>query len=156
MRNLDDVTDEELKAAYDQTPALSNYVPWEEVQQSKIFKPLLINQIIARKEEQAMQKTPALFLAIDNKNKSPEFVGALPGAAPAPQPAMQSEEQPKKVTRRHTITLLAHQVEKINQALVLSRNCLRYGGMSDIVRNEALASLAESQKIIKQFYEPRV
>src|SRR5690606_16138396 len=143
-------------AAYDQTPALNSYVPWEEVKQSQIFKPLLINQIIAKQEEHAMQKPPAIFLAVDNKSKPPVFNGAASGSAPAPAPEPAPEAEPKKVTRRHTITLMAHQVEKIKNALVLSRNCLKYGGMSDAVRNEALTNLAESQKIIQSFYETRV
>lgn len=156
MRKLSDVTEAEMKAEYDKTPAMNQYVPWAEVLANSTYSTILKNQVISH-EEKTMQEIPTnngIFLAIDNCKKNLAFAGIdLSGGrdttvmAPAPEP--------KKVTRRSTITLHERQIEKIKTALVLSRNCLKYGGMSDAVRNEALDSLAESQKIINSFYEPR-
>ena len=138
MRKLSDVTEAEMKAEYDNTPALNQYVPWSEVLASITYSTILKNQVISH-EEKTMQEIPTnngIFLAIDNCKKNLAFAGIdLSGGRD---------------------TLHERQVEKIKTALVLSRNCLKYGGMSDAVRNEALDSLAESQKIISSFYEPRV
>jgi hypothetical protein len=155
MRNHDDVTDEELKAAYDNTPAVNQYVPWAEVKANPTFKTLLINQIIAHEEEQTMEKLPTnngIFLAIDNGKKQPVFIG-MDVATKRDTTVVVTTTEPKLIKRRSTITLHQGQIEKIKTALTLSRNCLKYGGMSDVVRNEALDSLAESQKIIQSFYE---
>ena len=159
MRNHDDVTEAELRKAYDETPAVNQYVPWAEVQANHVFKTLLINQIIAKEEDQAMQKSPrnTIFLAIDNGNKPPAFVGVDVGLGGVGrvEEYVSPEPEAKKITRRSTITLHQGQIEKLKSALVLSRNCLQCGGISDAVRKEALDSLAESQKIINSFYEPR-
>lgn len=145
MRSLDEVTEEEVKAEYDKTPAINQYVPWAEVLQNQTFKTLLKNQVISH-EEKPMEK-PSNIVALPVA-VAPRFIRA--------QVQTEAASEPKKVTRRSTITLHERQIEKIKNALVLSRNCLKYGGMSDAVRNEALDSLAESQKIIQSFYEPRV
>jgi len=157
MRKSSDVTEAELKKAYDETPAVNQYVPWAEVQANHVFKTLLINQIIAHEEDQTMQKIPTnngIFLAIDNGDTPPAFIG-MDVASNRDTTVILPAPEAKKITRRSTITLHERQIEKIKTALVLSRNCLKYGGMSDAVRNEALDSLAESQKIIQSFYEPR-
>lgn len=145
MRSLDEVTEEEVKAEYDKTPAINQYVPWAEVLQNQTFKTLLKNQVISH-EEKPMEK-PSNIVALPVA-VAPRFIRA--------QVQTEAASEPKKVTRHSTITLHERQIEKIKNALVLSRNCLKYGGMSDAVRNEALDSLAESQKIIQSFYEPRV
>jgi hypothetical protein len=158
MRNQDDVTDEELKAAYDNTPAVNQYVPWAEVKANQTFKTLLINQIIAHEEEKTMEQLPTnngIFLAIDNGKKLPVFIGIDPAPAPD-QTKLFPAPEPKKVTRRSTITLHEGQVEKIRNAVILGRNCLRSGHVNDLLRSEALSELAEAQKIIQSFYEPRV
>lgn len=93
-----------------------------------------------------------VFLAVEQRKEPPVFIGIDPAPEPD-QTKMFPAPEPKKVTRRSTIKLHERQIEKIKTALTLSRNCLKYGGMSDVVRNEALDSLAESQKIIQSFYE---
>lgn len=149
MRNLEEVTEEEIKTAYENTPSLREYFTWEQVLDNPMLIITLKNQVIA-KEEHKME--------IQTGTNSNVFVlpttGRLPLVACAPAPAPAPEV--KRPMRRSTITLHERQIEKIKNALVLSRNCLKYGGMSDAVRNEALESLAESQRIIQSFYEPRV
>jgi hypothetical protein len=157
MRSLNDVTEEEMKKEYEKTPAMNQYVPWAEVLANSIYSTILKNQVISH-EEKAMQKSTdsnVIFLAIDHRKEPPVFVGIDPAPAPD-QTAMFPPPEPKKMARRSTITLHQGQIEKIKTALTLSRNCLKYGGMSDVVRNEALESLAESQKIIQSFYDSRV
>ncbi len=154
MRSLSDVTEAEMKTEYDNTPAMHKYVPWAEVLANSIYSTILKNQVISH-EEKTMEQLPTnhgIFLAIDNGNKPPAFIGIDPAPAPD-QTKMFPAPEPKKITRRSTITLHQGQIEKIKTALTLSRNCLKYGGIGDAVRNEALASLAESQKIIQSFYE---
>lgn len=158
MRNHDDVTDEELKAAYDKTPAVNQYVPWAEVQANPTFKTLLKNQIIAHEQEEHAMQNPqqnnVVFLATEHRKEPPVFTGLNLGAGRV-EKLITPAPEPKQIKRRSTITLHERQIEKLKSALVLSRNCLKYGGMSDAVRNEALDSIAESQKIIQSFYEPR-
>lgn len=154
MRSLNDVTEAEMKAEYDKTPAMNQYVPWAEVLANSIYSTILKNQVISH-EEKAMQKqtdSNVIFLAVEHRKEPPVFVGIDPAPAPD-QTKLFPAPEPKKITRRSTITLHERQIEKIKMALTLSRNCLKYGGMSDVVRNEALDSLAESQKIIQSFYE---
>jgi hypothetical protein len=146
MRSLDEVTEEEIKAEYDNTPAINQYVPWAEVLESHTFKTLLKNQVISHEEKQMEKPTNVIALPVPQP-MAPRFVRAQ---LPAEKPG-----EVKKISRRSTITLHERQIEKLKSALVLSRNCLKYGGMSDAVRNEALDSIAESQKIIQSFYEPR-
>lgn len=157
MRNHDDVTEDELKAAYDKTPAVNQYVPWAEVLANSLFITLLKNQIIAHEEDQTVQKIPTnngIFLAIDNGKNPPVFFG-MDVATNRDTTVIVSAPEAKKITRRSSITLHQGQIEKLKMSLVLSRNCLTYSGMSDAVRNEALESIAESQKIIQSFYDPR-
>lgn len=145
MRKLSDVTEAEMKAEYDKTPAMNQYVPWAEVLANSTYSTILKNQVISH-EEKPMEK-PSNIVALPVATTTPRFTRAL----------IQTETaEAKKFTTRSTITLHERQIEKIKTALVLSRNCLKYGGMSDAVRNEALDTLAESQKIIQSFYEPRV
>lgn len=153
MRSLDDVTDEELKAEYDNTPAINQYVPWSEVLVSPTFKTLLKNQVISHEEKMMEKPTPTnvVFLATEHRKEPPVFVGI----DFAREELRLAVSEPKKIKRRSTITLHQGQIEKLKTALCLSRNCLTFGGMSDAVRNEALESIAESQKIINSFYEPR-
>lgn len=156
MRKLSDVTEEEMKSEYDKTPAMNQYVPWAEVLANSIYSTILKNQVISH-EEKTMEQLPTsngIFLAIDNGETPPAFIG-MDVATNRDTTVMLLASEPKKITRRSTITLHQGQIEKIKTALTLSRNCLKYGGMSDVVRNEALDSLAESQKIIQSFYEPR-
>lgn len=171
MRSLSDVTEAEMKAEYDNTPAMNQYVPWAEVLANSIYSTILKNQVISH-EEKAMEKNPEqnrIFLAIDNGNHaSIKLVNESEKQEPVDWSKYQKGDtsgfkgamivgpSEKQMKRRSTITLHQGQIEKIKTALTLSRNCLKYGGMSDVVRNEALDSLAESQKIIQSFYEPRV
>lgn len=155
MRSLNDVTEDEMKNEYDKTQAMNQYVPWEEVLANSIYSTILKNQVISH-EEKTMEKDSdknRIFLAVDNGSEKPVFTGSFsfPDDLVITEAAVE-----KKPVRRSTITLHQGQIEKIKMALTLSRNCLKYGGMSDVVRNEALDSLAESQKIIQSFYEPRV
>lgn len=151
MRKHDEVTEAELKKAYDENPAFNQYVPWAEVlkAENQIFKTLLINQIIAHEQEEpVMQKqndNKVIFLADERRKVQPKTAGRAP--APAPEG--------KKAEPKTKITLCGRQIEKLKSALVLSRNCLKYGGMSDAVRNEALDSIAEGQKIIDGLTVPR-
>lgn len=147
MRNLEEVTEEEIKTAFENTPVLFNHFTWEQVKDNPTLIITLKNQVIA-KEENKME------IQTGNNN-----VFVLPIAAripviactplPAPAPA------PKKEIRRSTITLDEKQIEKIKSALVLGRGCLMSGHLSETSRSEALADLAEAQKILKSFYEPR-
>lgn len=158
MRKSSDVTEAELKKAYDETPAVNQYVPWAEVQANHVFKTLLINQIIAHEEDQAMQKIPTnngIFLAIDNGDTPPAFIG-LDVATNRDATVISAAPEPKKITRRSTITFNEKQIEKIRNAVILGRNCLRSGHVNDLLRSEALSDLAEAQKILQSFYEPRV
>jgi hypothetical protein len=156
MRSLNDVTETEMRDEYDKTPAINQYVPWAEVLANSIFSTILKNQVISQ-EEKAMQQTTGsnvIFLAREHRKEPREFIGIDLANTPD-QTVMFPAPEPKKMARRSTITLHQGQIEKIKTALTLSRNCLKFGGMSDVVRNEALDSLAESQKIIQSFYEPR-
>ncbi|WP_331352601.1 hypothetical protein [Cellvibrio sp. UBA7671] len=158
MRKSSDVTEAELKKAYDETPAVNQYVPWAEVQANHVFKTLLINQIIAHEEDQTMQKMPTnngIFLAIDNGDTPPAFIG-LDAATNRDATVISTAPESKKITRRSTITLHEKQIEKIRNAVILGRNCLRSGHVNDLLRSEALSDLAEAQKILQSFYEPRV
>jgi hypothetical protein len=159
MRNLNEVTEAELKTAYDNTPAFNQYVPWEEVQANPIYSTILKNQIIAHEQEQYMEKQPKpsrIFLAVDNKNAPPVFTGVdlSTGADKTVTLSVATDQKPAK--RRSTITLHEKQIEKIKSAVILGRNCLRSGHVNDLLRSEALSDLAEAQKILQSFYEPRV
>ena len=146
MRNLEEVTNEEMKAVYHQTPSLFQFFSFDEVMLNPALVISLKNQIISHEEKQMEKPNNVILLPVTVP--SPRFVRA--------EIAQDNVSQIKKTSRRSTITLHEKQIEKIKMALVLSRNCLKYGGMSDAVRHEALDSLAESQKIIQSFYEPRV
>lgn len=153
MRNLSDVTDTEIKAAYDSTPAINKVVPWAEVKASSVFVMLLKNQIIAH-EDQPMDTKPEssrLFLAIDNRTKKPECIAAENATQKAH--TITPEQQPEKLKRRSTITLHERQINQLISALSLARNCLQCGHVNDNLKSEALQELTASQKIIKSFYE---
>lgn len=147
MRNLEEVTEEEIKTAYENTPALREYFTWEQVVDNPMLIITLKNQVIAKEENRMEIQTG------NNNVFVLPIVARIPVIActtlPAPAPA------PKKEIRRSTITLDEKQIEKIKSALVLGRGCLMSGHLNDSLRSEALADLAEAQKILKSFYEPR-
>jgi hypothetical protein len=147
MRNLEEVTEEEMKTAYENTPALCEYFTWEQVQENPTLIITLKNQVIA-KEEQKME----IQNGTNNVYVLP-FASRVPAVANTPLPA--PAPAPKKEIRRSTITLDEKQIALVMNALVLGRNCLMSFNLGDTIRSEALADLAEAQKLLKSFYAPR-
>jgi hypothetical protein len=146
MRNLEEVTEEEIKTAYENTPSLCEHFTWEKVKENPMLIITLKNQVIAKEEHKMEIQTGTNIYVLPFAARMP-LVANTP--LPAPVPA------PKKEIRRSTITLNEKQVEKLRNAVVLGRNCLRSGHVNDLLRSEALSDLAEAQKILQSFYEPR-
>lgn len=147
MRNLEEVTEEEIKTAFENTPALCEYFTWEKVQENPMLIITLKNQVIAKEENK-----------IDIQNGTNNvyvlpFASRVPVVAHTPLPA--PAPAPKKEIRRSTITLDEKQIAKIKNAVILGRNCLRSEHVHDLLRSEALADLAEAQKILQSFFDPR-
>lgn len=75
MRSLDDVTEAELKAEYDKTPALNQYVPWSEVLANSIFSTILKNQVISHEEKTMETQSNVIALPVAKQLES-RFVRA--------------------------------------------------------------------------------
>ena len=147
MRNLEEVTEAEIKTVFENTPALCEYFTWEQVKENLTLIITLKNQVIA-KEEHKMEiqngTNNVHFLPFASRT---QVVATAPLPAPAPAP--------KKEIRRSTITLDEKQIAKIKNAVVLGRSCLMSPHLNDTLRAEALSDLAEVQTILKSFYESR-
>lgn len=147
MRNLEEVTEQEMKLAYENTPALREYFTWEQVKENPSLIITLKNQVIAKEENKMEIQTGTNNVFVLPVVARMPLIAHTPLPAPAPSP--------KKEIRRSTITLDEKQIGKVLNAVVLSRNCLMSFSLGDALRSEALADLAEAQKILKSFFEPR-
>ncbi len=147
MRNLEEVTEEEIKTAFENTPVLFNHFTWEQVKDNPILIITLKNQVIAKEEHKMEIQTGTTNVFVLPVVARMPLIAHTPLPAPAPSP--------KKEIRRSTITLDEKQIAKIKSAVVLGRSCLMSGHLSETLRSEALADLADAQKILKSFFEPR-
>lgn len=147
MRNLEEVTEAEMKKAFEATPALCEHFTWEQVKENPTLIITLKNQVIAKEEHKMEIQTGHNVFVLPVAARMP-FIATAPLPAPAPAP--------KKPMRRSTITLDEKQIAKIQNAVILGRNCLRSNHVHELLRSEALADLAEAQKILQSFYEPRM
>lgn len=147
MRNLEEVTEEEMKTAFENTPVLCEHFTWEQVKENPALVISLKNQVIAKEENKMEIQTGHNVYVLPVVARMP-LIATAPLPAPAPSP--------KKEIRRSTITLDEKQIAKIRNAVILGRNCLMSFNLGDAARSEALADLAEAQKILKSFHEPRV
>lgn len=146
MRNLEEVTEEEIKTAYENTPSLREHFTWEKVKENPTLIITLKNQVIAKEELKMETQTGTNIYVLPFAARIP-LIANTPLPAPAPAP--------KKEIRRSTITLNEKQIEKLRNAVILGRNCLRSEHLNDLLRSEALSDLADAQKILQSFYEPR-
>jgi hypothetical protein len=146
MRNLEEVTEQEIKSAFENTPVLREHFTWEQVKENPTLIITLKNQVIAKEENKMEMLTGTNVYLLPFAARNP-IIAATPMPAPAPHP--------KKEIRRSTITLDEKQIGKILNAIVLGRNCLMSFQLGDALRSEALADLADAQKILKSFFEPR-
>ena len=147
MRNLEEVTDEEIKTAFENTPVLREHFTWEQVKENQTLIITLKNQVIAKEENKMEIQSGTNVYLLPFATRAP-----ITAATPLPAPA----SAPKKEIRRSTTTLDEKQIGKVLNAIVLGRNCLMSFQLGDALRSEALADLADAQKIIKSFFEPRV
>lgn len=146
MRNLEEVTEEEIKTAFENTPVLCEHFTWEQVQDNPMLIITLKNQVIAKEENKMEIQTGTNVFVLPIAARTP-IIAHAPLPAPVPEY--------KKEIRRSTITLDEKQIAKIKSAVVLGRTCLMSGHLNETLRSEALEDLAEAQKILKSFYEPR-
>jgi hypothetical protein len=146
MRNLEEVTEEEIKSAFENTPVLREHFTWDQVKDNLTLIITLKNQIIAKEENKMEMQTGTNVYLLPFAARNP-ITATTPIPAPAPHP--------KKEIRRSTITLDEKQIGKILNAIVLGRNCLMSFQLGDALRSEALADLADAQRILKSFFEPR-
>lgn len=154
MRNFADITEEEVKALYDETPEVNHFFTWEQVKEFEPMYVILKNKIIAHEQEQDMEKQPnnrPVFLAIDNGERKPQTAIS---AAPEVRTVRHQNQAQLPPIKRSTITLKESQVNQLNTALRLARNCLQCE-MGEQVKNEALEELARSQATIGEFFKPR-
>lgn len=131
-KNYTDITDADVKAEYEKTPAVNQYHTWEQVKAFPALYLLLKRQVMVERNPLIVgQVTPI------RPQLKTVFVGVLP-RKPAPD-------------QKRSIFLQGKNLEQITTALRLARNCLQCAGLNDSLKAEALRELSASQHMLEKF-----
>lgn len=146
MRDFASITEDEVKAVYQQTPEVNQYHSWESVKNCEPMYIALKNKIIAHEQESNMdypKNVKPIFAGIDLCEKK-----SITAIATVSVPKVSEE---KKEMRRSTITLNEKQVNQLRGAIRLGRNCLM-ASLGDEVKEEAIQELKMAQETINSFF----
>lgn len=133
-RNYTDVTDAEVKAEYEKTPAVNQYHTWEQVKEFPALYLLLKRQVALGLVPSGTVEMQAIATP---KTLKTAFVGVLP-RKPAPG-------------QKRSIFLRGKHLDQINTALRFARNCLQCPGLNDSIKAEALRELSTSQHMLDKY-----
>lgn len=156
MRDFASITEDEVKAVYQQTPEVNLYHSWESVKNCEPMYIALKNKIIAHEQENNMdypKNVKPLFAGIDAGTNAPvtHVVPTFTGDVTFPKKENKNTDE----VERSTITLNKNQISQVRNAIKLARNCLMTN-LGEQIKEEAIQELGKCQSMINAFHKKQV